>query len=82
MEISDDAEFSADMLALLDMSYQVDAARDAVAETKKELKAKYGIEVKIINAIITILKNKDLEEKDSTWESIKQLVKTCQENEG
>ena len=81
MEIKDENEFSADMLALLDMTFQVDAAREAVAETKKEMKTKYGIEVKIINAIITILKNKDLEEKDTTWESIKKLVKTCQDNE-
>ena len=72
-------DFKGDMMALVEMLDQQDAIRDAISETKKEIKATYDIDVKTINQIATILKNRDLDEKDMAWNNIKKLVQECQD---
>ena len=74
-----EVDFKGDMMALVDMLDQQDAIRDAISETKKEIKATHDIDVKTINQIATILKNRDLDEKDEAWSNIKKLVQECQE---
>ena len=70
-------ELKQDMQELVDLMTQKDAFNDAILEKRKEIKATHELPIPTINRIATILRKDSLEEEDTKWAELKNLIIEC-----